>query len=104
MIHAKAKKYDILPCSGPIWTIPTPQYCILLIRSRGNARGGWWHRHRTRTGVGKCRRWPGDFFGVAGGDGCREGSDGWIDGISISGDAFRCWEEEAKGLGSIGWV
>jgi hypothetical protein len=29
---------------------------------------------------------------------------GWIDGIGTSGDAFGCWEEGAKGLGSIGCV
>ena len=54
--------------------------------------------------MGKRRRWPGDFFDVAGSDGCREGSDGWIDGIGTSGDAFGCWEKEVKGLGLVGWV
>jgi hypothetical protein len=31
-------------------------------------------------------------------------SNGWMDGIGMSDDAFWCWEEDAKDLGSIGWV
>ena len=45
-----------------------------------------------------------NFFCVADVGGCQEGSSGWIDGIGTSGDAFGCWEEGAKGLGSIGCV
>jgi hypothetical protein len=56
------------------------------------------------NGHGERRRWPGDFFDVAGGDGCQEGSSGWMDGIGTSDDAFGCWEEDAKGLGLIGYV
>ena len=44
------------------------------------------------------------FFDVAGGDGCQEGNSGWMDGIGTSDNAFGCWEEDAKGLGSIGCV
>jgi hypothetical protein len=90
--HSKTQKHDNSPSSGPIWTIPTRQSRLLLIRGRGNVRGGWWHHHRRRTGVGKCRRWPGC-------DGCQEGSSGRMDGIGTSDDASRCWEEDAKGLG-----
>jgi hypothetical protein len=54
--------------------------------------------------VGKRRRWPGDFFDVAGSDGCQVGSSGWMDKIGISGNAFGCWEEDAKGLVLIGRV
>ena len=31
-----------------------------------------------------------NFVDVAGGNGCQEGSTGWMDGIGISGDAFGC--------------
>ena len=44
------------------------------------------------------------IFDVADVGGCREGDGGWIDGIGTLGDAFGCWEEGAKGLGSIGCV
>jgi hypothetical protein len=54
--------------------------------------------------MGKRRRWPGNFFDVAGGDGCQEGSRGWMDRIGTLDNAFGCWEEDAKGLGLIGWV
>jgi len=67
-------------------------------------RGGWWYHHRRRTGVEKPRRWPGDFFYVAGGDGCQEGIRRWMDGIGTSDNAFGCGEEDEKGLGSIGWM
>ena len=44
------------------------------------------------------------FSDVADSDGWREGSGGWYGRVGTTGDAFGCWEEEAKGLGSIGWV
>jgi hypothetical protein len=55
-------------------------------------------------GVGKRWGWPGDFFNVAGSNGCQEGSSGLMDRIGTLDDAFGCWEEDAKGLGLIGWV
>jgi hypothetical protein len=58
----KAKKHDILPCSGPILTVPMPQSCLLSICGSGNARRCWWHDHRRRTDMGKGRRWLGDFI------------------------------------------
>ena len=45
-----------------------------------------------------------NFVDVVDVGGCWEGSTGCVDGIGTSGDAYGCWEEEAKGLGSIGWV
>ena len=54
--------------------------------------------------MGKRWRWLGNFFDVAGGDGYQDGSGGWMDRIGTSDDALGCWEMDAKGLGSIGWV
>jgi hypothetical protein len=62
----------------------------------------------TITGGEQAWRRVGDgraiFFDVAGGGGCQEGSSGWMDGIGTLYNAFGCWEEDAKGLGSIGYV
>jgi hypothetical protein len=54
--------------------------------------------------MGWLQRWTCKFFNVADVSGCREGNGGWIDGIGTLDDAFGCWEEGAKGLGSIGYV
>ena len=75
---------------------------LLSIIDRLNARGGSFCHHRRWTGIGWLQRWTCKFFDVADVGGCREGDGGWIDGIGTSGDAFGCWEEGAKGLGSIG--
>ena len=61
----------------------------------GATTGGEW----APDGFGDGRA---NFVDVAGGDGCQEGSTGWMDVIGTLGDAFGCWEEDAKGLGLIG--
>lgn len=50
------------------------------------------------------RRWPGDFFDVAGDDGCQEGTSRWTGKIGTLDDGYGWREEDAKGLGSIGLV
>ena len=51
--------------------------------------------------MGKRPRWPGDFFDVAGGDGCQEDSSGWMDRIGTLDYAFGCWEKDANGLRGV---
>jgi hypothetical protein len=45
-----------------------------------------------------------NFVDIADVGGYQEGSGGFIGNIGTSGNAFGCWEEDAKGLGSIGCV
>ena len=36
--------------------------------------------------------------------GYQEGNTCWIGKIGTLGNAFGCWEDDAKGLGLIGWM